>query len=263
LKKIELPRGLVGRIVCCSAVLLICFILKKYYSSADSQSLIWILAPTAHLVELFSGLAFVNEPGLGWFNQLHEVLIAPSCGGVNFLIIIFCMSSFQIISSQAAGSRVFFWAGCAGVAAYAVTLLVNSLRIWLSILLLQADIYSGWLTPEAIHRIGGVTLYYLVLCFYYLFISSMLNRHAVKFQTLGIDGSRRGRIVVLCVPLAWYLLFALGVPFVNNAYQQQPDLFVDHSLAVGSTSVVLTIILTMTVLGFRTIARLFRNRFVR
>jgi len=263
LKKIQLSRGLPGRVFYCSTVLLICFILKKYYSSADSQSLIWILAPTAHLVELFSGLAFVNEPGLGWFNQLHEVLIAPSCGGVNFLIIIFCMSSFQIIFNQVSGFRLLVWAGCAGLAAYAVTLLVNSVRIWLSILLLQADIYSDWLTPEALHRIGGVTLYYLVLCFYYLFISSMLNRHSVKFQTSRIDGSRPGRIVVLCVPLAWYLLFALGVPFVNNAYQQQPDLFVDHSLAVGSTSVVLTMIAMVTVLGSRWIARLFRNRFAR
>ena len=259
--QLRVPAGLAGKILWCSAVLLTCFLLKRYYSDADSQSLFWILAPTAYLVELFSGLVFVNEPGLGWFNQPHGVLIAPSCSGVNFLIMIFCMSSCQIIFSGPPGFRRFLWTGCCGLAAYTATLLVNSVRIWLSVLLLRADIYSAWLTPEAVHRIAGVTLYYLVLCFYYLFVSSILERNAIRCKIVGIAGGGTGRFVALLVPLAWYLLFALGVPLMNNAYQRQPALFVEHSLAVGSISMVLTVLVMLGIYGSRCAARWSLDRF--
>lgn len=260
MRKILLSRELPGRILCCLSVLLLVFGLKRFYSSADSQDLFWILAPTAHLVEFLSGLSFVNEPGLGWFNQLHEVVIAPSCGGVNFLIIMFCMSSFQLIFSRLRGYGLLFPTGFACLVGYGATLLVNALRIWLSIILYSADIYSGWLSPDAAHRIAGVTLYYLFLCFYYQFVSYILNRQTVKLQKSGNGGSKCGRRLLLFVPLFWYLLFALGVPFVNNAYQRQPDLFIDHSLTVGSTSVLLTAFIAFAVVGCRCVTGLFRKR---
>lgn len=260
MKKIQLSSDLPGRVLRCLIVLLLSFLLKRYYSSADSQGLFWILAPTARLVELFSGLSFANEPGLGWFNQLHEVVIAPSCGGVNFLIIMFCMSSFQIIFSGLRGYGLLLMAGFAGLASYGVTLFVNAVRIWLSILLYRADIYSGWLTPDAVHRIAGVTLYYLFLCFYYQLVSYILNRQAMKLQSSGYGGSKSGRILLLFIPLFWYLLFSLGVPFLNRAYQQQPDLFFEHCLTVGSTSVLLSAIIVIVVAGYRCVTGLFRKR---
>lgn len=260
MKKIERLHGLPEKILVCLGVLLLAYLLKKYYSSADSQSLFWILAPTAHLVELFSGLTFVNEPGIGWFNQLHEVVIAPSCSGVNFLIMMFCMSSFQIIFSSYSGCTLFILTAFAGVAGYVVTLVVNALRIWLAIILYRADIYSGWLTPDALHRIAGVVLYYLVLCFFYLSVSYSLNRRTVKLQSTKNGGSSSGSDLLLLVPLFWYLLFSLGVPFINKAYELQPDRFIEHSLSVAATSVLLTVISVLAVLGYRCFTGLFRKR---
>ncbi len=260
MKKIERLQGLPKKILGCLSVLLLAYLLKKYYSSADSQSLFWILAPTAHLVELFSGLTFVNEPGLGWFNQLHEVIIAPSCSGVNFLIIMFCMSSFQIIFSRYRGCALFILTGFAGLAGYVVTLVVNALRIWLSIILYRADIYSGWLTPDALHRIAGVMLYYLILCFFYLSVSYSLNRRTVKLRSAKNGGSNSGSVLLLLIPLFWYLLFSLGVPFINKAYQQQPGRFVEHSLTIAATSVLLTAGAVLAVLGCRSFSGRFRKR---
>jgi hypothetical protein len=150
--------------------------------------------------------------------------------------------------------------GLACLAGYGATLFVNALRIWLSIILYRADIYSGWLSPDAAHRIAGVTLYYLFLCFYYQLVSYILNRQAVKLQSSGNGGLKSGRILFLFVPLFWYLLFSLGVPLLNNAYQQHPDLFIDHSLTVGSTSLLLTAFITFAVVGYRCATGLFRKR---
>jgi hypothetical protein len=130
----------------------------------------------------------------------------------------------------------------------------------LSILLYRADIYSGWLASDAVHRLAGVTLYYVFLCFYYQLVSYILNRQAVKLQSSGNGGSKSGRILLLFIPLFWYLLFSLGVPFLNRAYQQQPDLFIEHCLTVGSTSVLLSAIIVIVVAGYRCVTGLFRKR---
>lgn len=255
------PGGVATRMGCCVGVVLACFALKSYYSSADSQDLFWILAPTAYLVQMFSGLEFVNEPGLGWFNQPFEVVIAPSCAGVNFLIMVFCMSAFQVIFSQADGFRRIIRVGLAGCGAYVVTLLVNSVRIWLSVLLFRADISADWLSPGAVHRIMGVTLYYVVLCFYYLLVSSMLKRGEAPTRMVGSAGGWLGQVTILSIPLTWYLLFVVGIPFANNAYRLQPERFIEHSLAVGVTATVLTLIVTLGILSSRGLVHLFQAGF--
>ena len=84
------------KLVVTSIVLAAAYLLKAYYSGAASEDLIWIIGPVARLVELFSDFNFVHEPGYGWVDVEHDVVIAPACAGVNFYIIAFCMSAFQL-----------------------------------------------------------------------------------------------------------------------------------------------------------------------
>ena len=77
--------------------LLIAFGLKYHYSRASSEDLAWILRPTAGVVEQISGIHFEKEEGTGYINREHRIIIVPSCAGVNFLIIAFCMTVFSFI----------------------------------------------------------------------------------------------------------------------------------------------------------------------
>lgn len=75
----------------------ILFGMKYYYSQADVRSLRWILGPTARWVEALSGIPFVYVPGMGYANHGQRFLIAPSCSGVQFLIITAAMLIFTFV----------------------------------------------------------------------------------------------------------------------------------------------------------------------
>ena len=69
--------------------------MKHLYSRADCDSLRWILGPTARWVEALSGIPFTYEPGMGYANHGLRFLIAPSCSGVQFMIITAAMLIFS------------------------------------------------------------------------------------------------------------------------------------------------------------------------
>lgn len=77
--------------------------MKYFYSQADAGNLRWILGPTARWVETLSGIPFVYEPGMGYANHGLRFLIAPSCSGVQFMIITAALLIFSF--SHRVGSR--------------------------------------------------------------------------------------------------------------------------------------------------------------
>lgn len=217
---------------------------KTLYSLGSSESLRWILEPTAKMVEFVSGIPFIHEAGTGWINQQYQVAIAPSCAGVNFLLLLFCMSSFQIIFTVSSAWRTACMLAPAAFFAYVMTLMVNSLRIWLSIGLYRLDIYGAWLTPELVHRIAGVCIYYFFLYLYYLLVSFFLKVVASE-EAPGAATSSRGKPEqrgAVLLPLFWYLLFTIGIPYFHNGYGTSSERFVLHALSVTGISVICTVV---------------------
>ncbi len=216
-------------------VLICAYGLKDYYSEADSETLGWLLAPTARLVEWCSGIVFVREAGSGWVNLENEVIIAPACAGVNYLIILFCMAAFQGIIGLRDLRSLPVWLCLSGVAAVGLTILVNALRIWLSVIAYRADIHAGWLSGEMVHRLLGIAVYYSFLFFHYWFISFIL-------RTMDPMGKVSGQPLFCWVPLFWYLLIGVGVPLLGDAALLRSAPFIRHGLAVGMASVCLTLL---------------------
>ena len=98
--------------------LFIAFGLKYHYSRADSVDLVWILKPTACLVEHISGIEFESEVNTGFISREYRIIIAPSCAGINFLIIVFCMAMFSGIHViRRLGSKL-WWLVASLVCAY-------------------------------------------------------------------------------------------------------------------------------------------------
>jgi len=227
--------------------------LKYHYSRAGSGDLLWILEPTALLVEAVSGMGFEYESGAGFVNRMHHIIIAPSCAGVNFMITVFCMAAFLGLKRISRAGRRLVFGGVSIAIAYFAAVTVNTLRIVASFHLYHAGIYSAWLTPERVHRIGGVVVYFLALSVIYFLLLKVLDRPAPATRCRG--GSNALRIWHTgAVPASWYLAFAVILPLVHFVYRKWDGRFVEHGLTVGVTCLAVFTLIALIRLSFVVIA---------
>jgi exosortase K len=211
--------------------------LKYHYSEARSEDLDWILRPTAWLVERITGIPFEKEVYTGFVSYARRIVIAPACAGVNFLIIAFCMATFSAIHRiQQQRLKGLWLAGCLA-GAYGLTVLVNAVRIVVSIYSHDADIDSDWLTAERMHRLEGVIIYFFFLCLFYRIITAVLpliERAEKQGEAKrGTADSSRWALAGL-VPLCWYGLVTLAIPLLNSALVKDGARFVEHGAMVIS-----------------------------
>jgi exosortase K len=184
---------------------------KAFYSGAGASELAFILAPSCWLAAHLGGLELVAEPGAGFVDHAHRMVVGPACAGVNFLVIAFLAI---YLSRRLTGA----WDGIRGLfvaaaVAYAATILTNGLRIVLAAHLFQLG-GTGWLTPERLHRLAGVGIYLVALV--------ALCR--------GLAPGRRSLIIAL----ACYVGVAIGLPLLNGAGRNR--LFVEHAVVVAAAS---------------------------
>jgi exosortase K len=158
------------------ATLVAAYFLKRHYSLATPDELWWVLAPTAQIVESVLGTAFIEEAHAGFMSRELEFVIAPSCAGVNFLIIAFSMFVLAFVPTRRTlRGKILLWIGGACVA-YGLTLVVNSLRILIAIWLRGRGVAFGVLDAETVHRVEGVAVYFVSLCVFYLAARALLRR---------------------------------------------------------------------------------------
>lgn len=185
--------------------------MKWYYSGAGCGELRWILAPTAWWVEVLSGNSFVYEPQIGYINHPLRFIIAPSCSGVQFLIIVFAVLAGAFIHRMKTGKqRVCWMAGCV-VVSFLFTVLINGLRIAVSIyapnLVFQSEWMEDLVTPSQLHTMIGATVYFGSLMAVYCAADCVVGRSE------GAESDNTGWLV----PVMIYGLIVLGLPLLNGA----------------------------------------------
>ena len=242
IKQAKLTQGKIfirGNWIFLLLALLVAFGLKYHYSQARSDDLVWILGPTAVLVEQLSGIDFEKEAHTGYVNNEHRVIIAPVCAGVNFYTIAFCMAVFCGIPAIGPLRSKALWLAASLIAAYLLTLVVNALRIILAIYLYDMDMYSTWITPKRVHRLEGTVIYFFFLYLFYRIIKKGL--HGYRCRELAAAGQKSRPTVFFkpgsayrstlagLVPLFWYSLITLVVPLLNGAARDNGARFVEHS----------------------------------
>ena len=238
--------GFIISIIYFSIALLIAVGLKYHYSRAGSDELGWILGPTAGMVEYISGIRFEKEDGTGFLNQEYRIIIAPSCAGVNFMIIAFCAAAFSGLPYLKSSGFMTFWLGGSVAWAYLLTIAVNAFRIIASIYTIRADIHYGWLTLERLHRIEGVFIYFLFLYLSYMALERMIRlcvpagawkkKSPVDFNLANIRISH-----TILMPLFWYFFISMGIPILNRAYKANVPQFIEHGLVMFSVCMVVMI----------------------
>ena len=152
---------------------------KHGYSDASAGQLALFLSPTAHLMSLVSGADFVYEAGAGWVSRELAFIIAPGCAGVNFALAAFLALSLGWLGAMRSGRDVAARLIAAAALAYAATLVVNTARIAIAIVLHRGAVDLGGLAPGDVHRIEGVVVYLGGLC--------------ALYRLAGASGRRSGR----------------------------------------------------------------------
>ena len=202
--------------------------LKIVHSVADANAFDWILAPTARWVNLLSGIPFVKESQVGYVNHEHQVIIALSCSGIQFLMICLTTLLFSFIHRMDKWIDRFCWLGFSIGFSYLFTVFVNGFRIIFAIPLLKLTIDDSWMTPDRIHMIAGTFVYFISLFIIYQ-IAEFVSR-----KMAGIQKKRLNRMP----PVFCYLGVTLGFPLVNRLFRNHNENFAEYVLLL--TAVCLT-----------------------
>ena len=206
--------------------------IMNYFCRANSDALQWILAPTAWWAGVLGGMYFEYLPHQGYINYFHQFLIAPSCAGSRFMLLTFLMlASFRLSvfwdgDRQQKMKKEYLWFGFSIVFSYISTVFVNGIRIVVSIYLPditeRLHLMNGWLTSDRLHTLIGTGTYFTFLCFTYL-IAAFVHEHIFEQvkRSPFLLGSTPGYFMAhkkLIVPVFWYLLIVLALPFAKRMY---------------------------------------------
>ena len=190
-----------------ATALLFAFALKRFYSAAGAESLEFVLAPTTALTGLLLQVPFSFQPGEGYLSREASILIAPACAGLNFWIIAFVSMTLGF-AGRFGGARRTALAWFAGLAlSFTLTVLVNALRIAVSVALAHRVAREFGLSFQDVHRWIGVVLYLSALVGTMLTLDWWTTRKTAR----GLTSTG------VAVALACYLAVTLLVPWLRGA----------------------------------------------
>jgi exosortase K len=208
-----------------AGALSLAFGVKAFYSHAGADELLWVLAPSAWLARLVGGVDLVYEHGAGFISHAHHLVVGPACAGVNFLVICFLCVYFSFARFTSRPR----WFMYSLLISFGGTVAANGLRIFVSAHLWDADIYGGWVTPERVHRLAGIAIYYASLLTLYCVVESHV-------------GTRAPRVA----PLFWYVGISLGVPLAGRLAAGGTPGLAGHAAWVIGVALVLTLATGLT-----------------
>jgi exosortase K len=234
--------------------LLTALALKYGFSRASSDELLWMLAPTAFLVEWITGVTFFHESPIGFINAQQGIIIAPACSGMNFMILSFCMLFFSFTHRFTKTGKKWQWFLLCIMGAYFATIAVNATRITVSMLLIFHDVHYGWLTAERIHRAMGIFIYLPGLFLLYFLMNVISARMTGKNS-----GGAYGKTAIALIPLCWYFLITIVLPLFNGSKGVQGKLFFEHCFTI----IILGVAMAGMIYGIQFLLRKIRFRRLR
>lgn len=226
--------------------IIIIFGIKYIYSKASCAQLDFILAPTARWVTLISGISFTKQADVGYINHSIRFIIAPSCSGVQFMLITFAALFFPFVHRTKPVRGGICWLAGSFIFSYPFTVFVNGFRIMLAIYIPvyfdKWNIYADWLTPERLHTIIGTVVYVASLLALYLLVGLVLkSKENTPPEMLSKFAFNKfsNKLFVKTVyrfmpPMLCYFSIVLVIPFLHNARQNDLMKFLEYATLITS-----------------------------
>ena len=216
------------------------FMLKLFYSRADADGLIFMLAPVTWLVNIISGIPFYRESHVGYVSHTLQFIIAPSCSGFQFMMIAFATLYFSVLHTANSENalnfsfvqkkRGFFFLIVSLLVSYLFTIPVNAVRILLSLylpaIIVRLPRLAALLTQDTLHTLIGTVTYFTALLFFY----SASAKVTACFFTTKVPVVRR--TATAFSPLFWYLVVVLGIPFLTRTLQGNYSGFFSYAVLI-------------------------------
>ena len=160
------------------------FILLKFgYTLADNDDLTFLLKPTDKLVGLLTGSQSVYISHSGYFHEHLNIIIDKSCSGFNFWILGFLLFAYLTVKHNISPIQKSLSLPTSLFVAFVLTILVNTSRIFVSIVV-QSQTKRVFLSHQhIIHEAIGITTNLTFLILAYVLIEKFLThkRNNAKF----------------------------------------------------------------------------------
>lgn len=219
----------------------VAFIVKICYGTADSDALTWILAPVSWCVKILGRISFEYVSHVGYISHAYRFIIAPSCSGVRFLILTFLMLVVSFTHLPGTQRKKAFWFAFSVGFSYLATVIVNAIRItisiYLPIVLTEKGLLSGLLTAQRLHTIIGTAVYFSSLFVIYFLAGKICTK--IFGAPSGAKSVRRRKY--LGIPIFWYAATVLVIPFLSRLYHDQWKGFRQYALLVTGICTVIAL----------------------
>ncbi len=163
------------------AVAIVLFVLLKFwFSTLQTDELLFLLAPISKILELSTGELSVYSSEHGFYYDRFNIVIDKSCSGYNYLLICFMVFYFQTVGHVKSTRCKILLVPVSLMLSYVLTIFVNSSRIL--VLLVSQDKISSLLHLDLriVHEAIGVVTYLLFLIISYLATEKILNKQHAK-----------------------------------------------------------------------------------
>lgn len=260
---------------------LVLLTMKYFNSRAGAQELQWLLGPTAGWVTLVSGIPFEYIAGEGYVNHSLRIIIAPSCSGMQFMLITGATLLFSFVHRAAGnGSRTsrlrkgFLWTGCCFLLSYLAAIFVNGLRIiaaiYLPAFLARAGTHSPdspaglfWagvrslLPPDKLHTAIGILVYFFSLLTIYRLGGYFFRKTDLPQDIRNSTGSpaeqpmTEGFLRKCLPPLFWYFAFVLGIPLLNHVVRKNGPQFASFAALTAACCGTILFLYLLAMAGHR------------
>lgn len=227
--------------------LLAALALRQFYNTADSDALIWVLAPVAWWVKILGGISFEYVAQIGYVSDTYRFIIAASCAGVRFLVLTFLMMVFSFTHRLATRRKKAFWLVFSAGFAYITTVVVNGVRIvaaiYIPLLLAENGIMPKWLTADRLHTMIGTAVYFTFLFLIYALAEKIC---------IYVFGAAHCETEIKCrkkmaVPVFWYAVIVLIIPFLGRLYYNEWSGFLQYAVLVTGVCIVAGSVFLITV----------------
>jgi exosortase K len=158
--------------------------MKRHYGEARADDLWWILTPTAQLVGVMTGTAFVPVTSEGYVSHERLFVIEKSCAGINFMVAAFGMLVFAVCQRARTGTSGACVLGGSLLASYAAAVLVNAVRITIAMWLAEHPTALSSVSAAQIHRVEGIAVYFAGLVLLYELVQRVARLAAPAERTL-------------------------------------------------------------------------------
>jgi exosortase K len=115
---------------------------KELYRTASPAELRWLLAPTAHAVTALGFGHFAFDAQLGYVDPARSFAIAPACAGLHFALAAFLALVIGGLAGMRDARSTAVRLVAALAIAYAATIVVNTTRIAIALVMRRPDLHE-------------------------------------------------------------------------------------------------------------------------